>query len=58
MLEEMTPRSMRVTVVAQKFEGSTDHVEKWYGTPYSINAIPEITLQNGSKLVLMKSSIA
>ena len=45
MLEEMTPRSMRVTVVAQKFEGSTDHVEKWYGTPYSINAIPEITLQ-------------
>ena len=45
VLEQMTPGNMRVTAVGQKFKGSTDHIEKWYGTPYSINPIPEITLQ-------------
>ena len=28
-----------------KFEGQTDRIDKWYGTEYSVNAMPEDTLQ-------------
>ena len=36
---------MRVTEEGNEFEGTTDHVEKWYGTPYCVYKIPESTLK-------------
>ena len=45
ILQQMVPRKVRVTVVGKEFEGTTDHVEKWYGTPYSVHKISESTLQ-------------
>ncbi len=35
----------RVAVVGKKFEGQTDQKEKWYGTEYSIEPIPQETLK-------------
>ena len=45
ILQQMAPRKVRVIVQGKEFEGRTDHVEKWYGTPYSVHKIPESTLQ-------------
>ena len=45
ILQQMVPRKVRVTVVGKEFESTTDHVEKWYGTPYSVHRVPESTLQ-------------
>ena len=35
----------RVLVVSKKFSGLTDKIEKWYGTQYSLEKIPESTIQ-------------
>lgn len=35
ILESLTPQRMRLTVVSKTFEGKTESVEKWYGTPYT-----------------------
>ena len=35
----------RVSVVGQKFKGQTKLSEPWYGTEYSLEKIPEETLQ-------------
>ena len=45
ILQQMTPRNVRVTVVGQKFSGMTNQTEKWYGTPYSVCNILQSTLQ-------------
>ena len=45
ILQQMAPRKVRVIVQGKEFEGRTDHVEKWYGTPYSVHKIPESTIQ-------------
>ena len=45
LLEQMVPRNLRVTIESKEFAGTTEHFEKWYGTPYSIVRIPENTLQ-------------
>jgi hypothetical protein len=34
----------RVAVVGQKFEPITNEVEKWYGTKYKLEKIPETVL--------------
>lgn len=34
----------RVCVVGKKFEGTTDHTERWYGTEYSYRKIASDTI--------------
>ena len=43
LIEELTPRNVRVTAVGKELE--TTNVEPWYGASYSVSSIPEITLQ-------------
>ncbi|KAL5021570.1 hypothetical protein ScPMuIL_000725 [Solemya velum] len=45
VLERLTPENMRIAVVAKKFEGRTDQKEKWYGTDYKLEKIPEDKMQ-------------
>ncbi|KAK2177670.1 hypothetical protein NP493_586g01027 [Ridgeia piscesae] len=45
VLDKLTPDTVRVSVVGQKFKGQTDLSEPWYGTEYSLENIPEETLQ-------------
>lgn len=35
----------RIAVIAQKFELEADQTEKWYGTKYKMEKIPEDTLK-------------
>ncbi|KAB2825365.1 insulinase family protein [Aliivibrio finisterrensis] len=39
LLEQLTPKKMRVTLVAQGLE--YDHKDKWYHTPYSVHPLTE-----------------
>ena len=37
----MTPKTIRVAIVGKKFNGMTDSTEKWYGTHYKVEDIPQ-----------------
>ena len=39
----------RVAVIGKKFEGETDKKEKWYGTDYKIEPIPQATMEVNPK---------
>lgn len=45
VLDKLTPDTVRLCIVAKKYEGKTDLKEKWYGTDYSISRLPEEVLQ-------------
>jgi insulysin len=47
--EHLVPEKMRVTVLSKKYQGKTDRVEKWYGTEYKEEKIPQETLDKLSK---------
>ena len=53
VLGKLTPEQVRVAVVGKKFEGTTDLVEKWYGTQYSISPIPEDTINVSAPAVYL-----
>ena len=55
ILEKLTPRNARVAIVGQKFTGTTDRKEKWYGTDYSMTKIPEETLRKWENAGLHES---
>ena len=44
-LEYLAPSNMLLTVSARSFEGKTDTKEKWYGTDYKLEDIPEDVLE-------------
>lgn len=44
VLGYLTPENIRVAVVGQKFEPEATDVEKWYGTKYKLEKIPESIL--------------
>ncbi|XP_033611295.1 insulin-degrading enzyme-like [Cryptotermes secundus] len=52
VLGYLTPENIRVAVVGQKFEPIASEVEKWYGTKYKLEKIPESVLDEwrGSNL--------
>lgn len=41
LLSVLTPQNMRIKVVSKKFEGKTNLIEKWYGTEYAVEIMPE-----------------
>ncbi|PSN57801.1 Insulin-degrading enzyme [Blattella germanica] len=41
VLGYLTPENIRVAVVGQKFEPETTEIEKWYGTKYKLEKIPD-----------------
>ncbi|XP_072026752.1 insulin-degrading enzyme-like [Amphiura filiformis] len=45
VLSHLTPENLRVAVISKSFEGKTDCVEKWYGTEYHIECVPEETIE-------------
>ncbi|KAG1368760.1 Insulin-degrading enzyme-like 1, peroxisomal [Cocos nucifera] len=45
ILDELTPKSVRIFWESKKFEGCTDSVEPWYGTPYTIEKVTASTIQ-------------
>ncbi|XP_064466057.1 insulin-degrading enzyme-like isoform X2 [Ornithodoros turicata] len=45
ILNRLVPDNIRVAVVGKQFSGTTNAVEKWYGTEYRLDHIPEETLQ-------------
>ncbi|XP_022094344.1 insulin-degrading enzyme-like [Acanthaster planci] len=45
VLSHLTPENTRVAVISKSFEGKTDAVEKWYGTEYKLEHIPEDTIK-------------
>ena len=44
ILDNLTAKSARIMIYGKKFDGKTDHEEKWYGVKYSVHKIPEHTL--------------
>ncbi|KAJ9600258.1 hypothetical protein L9F63_009434, partial [Diploptera punctata] len=44
VLGYLTPENIRVAVVGQKFEPTTTEEEKWYGTKYKLEKIPDTVL--------------
>nr|CAD7434187.1 unnamed protein product [Timema monikensis] len=45
VLGYLSPNNIRVAVVGQKFEATADSSEKWYGTRYKLENIPEDILE-------------
>ncbi|XP_021361137.1 insulin-degrading enzyme-like isoform X2 [Mizuhopecten yessoensis] len=45
ILEKITPDNMRIGVIGKKFQDRVNEKEKWYGTEYMVEAIPEVKLQ-------------
>ncbi|ESQ44327.1 hypothetical protein EUTSA_v10005770mg [Eutrema salsugineum] len=45
VLDELSPRNVRIFWKSNKFEGETDKVEPWYNTAYSFEKITEFTIQ-------------
>lgn len=41
LLSSLTPQNMKIKVVSKKFEGKTNLNEKWYGTEYAVEVMPE-----------------
>lgn len=50
ILSKLTPDNMRVAIIGQKFSGQTDKTEKWYGTEYSLETLPQEKLDVSSLL--------
>ncbi|XP_074640666.1 insulin-degrading enzyme-like [Tubulanus polymorphus] len=48
VLDKLTPENIRVAVIGKKFEGQTDLKEKWYGTDYKLEPIPQELLDGWS----------
>jgi insulysin len=44
VISRLTPDNVRIAVIGRKYEGTTDKVEPWYGTHYSVNRIPDSTI--------------
>jgi insulysin len=44
-LAALNPENFRLTVVSQQFPGDWDKTEKWYGTQYKYEKIPQVFLQ-------------
>ncbi|KAI1267360.1 peptidase M16 inactive domain-containing protein [Xylariaceae sp. FL1019] len=40
-IELLRPENMRMTIISQDFPGGWDQKEKWYGTEYKVEKIPE-----------------
>ncbi|XP_068647426.1 insulin-degrading enzyme-like 1, peroxisomal [Aristolochia californica] len=45
VLDELTPNNVRIFWESKKFEGSTNMVEPWYGTAYSVEKITTDMIQ-------------
>ncbi|XP_020586970.1 insulin-degrading enzyme-like 1, peroxisomal [Phalaenopsis equestris] len=45
MLNELSPKRVRIFWESRSFEGCTDSVEPWYGTNYSVQKLPPSTIQ-------------
>lgn len=45
LLNYLRPDNVRITVVAKRFVGEADSVEKWYGTQYHLEPIPDSVMQ-------------
>ncbi|KAL3863624.1 hypothetical protein ACJMK2_005374 [Sinanodonta woodiana] len=45
VVDKLIPESMRISVVAKKYEGQTNNKEKWYGTSYKLENIPDEKLK-------------
>lgn len=52
VLQYLTPENIRIAVIAQKFELEADQTEKWYGTKYKMEKIPEDTLKKWANVKL------
>lgn len=44
LLSHLTPQRVRVCAVGKRFEGKTEHTEKWYGTQYHYRKIAPETI--------------
>ena len=60
VLSKLVPEQVRIAVIGKKFDGSTDQTERWYGTQYSLNPIPDETINVSSifKLLLCYTLVA
>lgn len=45
LLRYLKPDNVRIAVVAKRFMGQADSVEKWYGTQYRLERIPDSVMQ-------------
>lgn len=45
LLHYLKPDNVRIAVVAKRFMGQADSVEKWYGTQYQLERIPDSVMQ-------------
>ncbi|XP_023639108.1 insulin-degrading enzyme-like 2 isoform X2 [Capsella rubella] len=45
VLNELSPKNVRIFWASYKFEGQTDKVEPWYNTAYSLEKITKFTIQ-------------
>ncbi|XP_072951084.1 insulin-degrading enzyme-like 1, peroxisomal [Typha angustifolia] len=45
ILDELTPSNVRIFWESKKFEGSTDTIEPWYSTNYSVEKVTASTIQ-------------
>ncbi|KAH7985205.1 hypothetical protein HPB52_024265 [Rhipicephalus sanguineus] len=46
LLHYLRPDNVRIAVVAKRFMGQADSVEKWYGTQYNLEPIPDSVMQD------------
>uniref|UniRef100_A0A0E0LME8 Uncharacterized protein n=1 Tax=Oryza punctata TaxID=4537 RepID=A0A0E0LME8_ORYPU len=46
ILNDLTPNNVRIFWESKKFEGQTNLLEPWYGTSYSVEAVPPSIIQN------------
>lgn len=49
ILNALVPQRMRLTVVSKQFEGKTQAVERWYGTPYTESPVDAALLDKWTK---------
>ena len=52
VLDCLVPKNVQVMIVSQKFATDADQTEKWYGTRYSIEDIPEDKLSAWHQIAL------
>uniref|UniRef100_A0A0D9X0K9 Peptidase M16 N-terminal domain-containing protein n=1 Tax=Leersia perrieri TaxID=77586 RepID=A0A0D9X0K9_9ORYZ len=46
ILNDLTPDNVRIFWESKRFEGQTNLTEPWYGTSYSLEAVPPIIIQD------------
>lgn len=46
ILEKITPDNMRIGVIGKKFQDRVNQKEKWYGTEYQVEEIPDVKLKH------------